>query len=89
MLKNASQVADPPKQLGTSLVGVETIAPDDSRVPHGDHVEPICEFEAPLDSRILKDEKRGTPVENIISVSICATDTTKIVKVGSNLSEEQ
>ena len=52
-------------------------------------MEPRCEVEAPLDPRILKDEKRGTPVEDLISDSICATDLTKTMKVGSNLSEEQ
>lgn len=70
-------------------MSVEVVAGDSSRVPHGDQVEPMCEVEAPLDPRILKDEKRGTPVEDLISVSICTTDPTKIVKVGSNLSEEQ
>ncbi|KAK9187630.1 hypothetical protein WN944_019028 [Citrus x changshan-huyou] len=70
-------------------MGIVAVAGDSSRVPHEDQVEPIYEVEAPLDPRILKDEKRGTPVENFISVSICATDPTKTVKVGSNLSEEQ
>ena len=70
-------------------MGVEAVAGDSSRVSHGDQVEPRCEVEAPLDPRILKDEKRGTPVEDLISVSIYATDPTKTVKVGSNLSEEQ
>ena len=70
-------------------MGVEAVAGDNSRVPHGDQVEPRCEVEAPLDPRILKDKKQGTPVEDLISVSICVTDPTKTVKIGSNLSEEQ
>ena len=70
-------------------MGVKVVAGDSLRVPHRDQEEPRCEVEAPLDPRILKDEKRGTPVEDLISVSICATDPTKTVKVGSNLLEEQ
>lgn len=70
-------------------MGVEAVAGDSSGVSHGDHVEPRCEVEAPLDPRILKDEKWGTPVEDLVSVSICATDPTKTVKVCSNLSEER
>ncbi|GAY65109.1 hypothetical protein CUMW_238700 [Citrus unshiu] len=61
VLKKASQVADPLKQLGTSPMGVEAVAQDSSGVPHGDQVGHRCEIEAPLDPRILKDEKRGTP----------------------------
>ena len=70
-------------------MGVEAVAGDSSKVPHGDQVEPRCEVEAPLDPRILKDEKRGTLIEDLISISICITDPTKIVKVCSNLVEEQ
>ena len=51
-------------------------------------MEPKYEVETPLDLRILKDEKMGTPVEDLISVSICATDPTKTVKLGSKLSEK-
>ena len=70
-------------------MGVETVTSDDSGVPHGDHVEPRCEFKAPLDPRISENEKRGAPVEDLVSILICTTDPTKTVKMGSNLSEEQ
>ena len=70
-------------------MGIESIAPNDSGVPHGDQFEPGCEFEAPSDPRIQKDEKWGTLVEDLVSVSICAADPTKTVKIGSNLSKEQ
>ncbi|XP_052299748.1 uncharacterized protein LOC127903121 [Citrus sinensis] len=89
VLKKSPQVAHPREKLEFSPRGMEAVTGDSSRVPDGDQEEPKCEVEAPLDPRILKDEMRGTPVEDLISVSICATDPTKTVKVGSNLSEEQ
>ena len=89
VLKKSPQVAHPRKQLEPSPRAVEAVTGNSSRVPHEDQEEPKCEVKAPLDPRILKDKKRGTPVEDLISVSICATDPTKTVKVGSNLSKEQ
>ena len=35
-----------------------------------------------------KDEKRGAPIEDLVSVSICNKDPTKMVKVGSNLPDQ-
>ena len=56
--------------------------------PMGTRLSPNV-LETPLDPRIPKDEKWGTPVEDLILVSICATDPTKTIKIGSNILEEQ
>ena len=46
-------------------MGIEAVARDSSKVPHEDHVEPRCEVEAPLDPRILKEEKQGTQLKTL------------------------
>ena len=75
--------------MGTSPIRVETVVSNESGVPRGDQIEQRCEFEAPLDPQIPKDEKQGTLVEDLVLVSIYATDPTKTVKIGSNFSGEQ
>ena len=69
-VKKTSQVANPPKLQGTSPMGIQTVVSNEARVPREDQTEQRCECEAPLDPRMTKDEKRGTSVKDLVSVSI-------------------
>lgn len=70
-------------------MGVDTVMSGVPGIPLDIQTESICVLETPLDPWIMKNVKSGTPIEELISVSICTTDQTKTFKVGSNLSKEQ
>lgn len=88
-LKKAFQIAGPPKKLGASLMGVETLMSGVPEILYDDQADPSFKLEAPLDPQIPKYKKWGTPGKDLILVSICTVDPIKTVKIGSNLSEEQ
>ena len=67
---------------------VDVVALGRPQVPQSPSSTSMGEVEIPLDPRIPKDEKRGAPVEDLVSVSICNNGPTKMVKVGSNLFDQ-
>ena len=58
------------------------------QVPQSPSSISMGRVEVPLDPWIPKDEKRGAPVKDLVSASICNNDPTKMVKVGSNLPDQ-
>ena len=66
---------------------VDVIAPRAPHVPQSPSSALMGEVEEPIDSRKPKDKKRGAPVKDLVYVSIYNKKPTKMVKVGSNLSD--
>ena len=67
---------------------MDVVAPGVPEISHSHTSGSIEDVEVPLDSRVLKEEKRGTPTEDLVSVSICNNDPTKMVKIGSYLLDQ-
>lgn len=56
-------------------------------VARDNQTESLGELEVPVDLRLKKEEKRGTQVEDLVSILICDDDSNKTVNVDSNLSK--
>ncbi|KAH9681856.1 hypothetical protein KPL71_027115 [Citrus sinensis] len=69
-------------------VEVDVVAPGAPEVSHSHTLGSVKDVEVPLDSRVPKEEKRETPTEDVMSVSIYNNDPTKMVKIGSYLPDQ-
>lgn len=67
---------------------VDVIAPGVPKVSHSPTSGSVEDVEVPLDSQMPKEEKRGTPTKDLVSISICNNDSTKMVKIGSYLPDQ-
>lgn len=67
---------------------VDVVAPGVPEVSHNLTSGSVEDVEVPLDSQVPKEEKRGTPTEDLVSMLICNNDPTKMVKIGSYLPDQ-